>query len=178
MEKIQFIGLCLQVSFHLNADEYVLWSMYQSVFIFVLFSTPIFWRGMPTDCRLCCRGGNATRIEPSSDTKLWLWESSIWLRYFQPLHFMFHWISLEKHHFSFQLVIDMAVSVYVQCLGSPVLLYPSFRWFMLITRTAVWDYGPSGAGFTCTFWKVHSAMLCGNNRLQADMMPLVDVYLM
>lgn len=60
-------------------------------------------------------------------------------------------------------VIDMALSVSVAERASCVSHH--FRWFMLITHTAVWDYWPSGAGFICTTQKPgHLAMLCRNSR--------------
>lgn len=120
----------LRVGFHLKADEYIMWS---ALFIWLYFlfisSTPIFWRGTPTDCRSCCRGGNATRIEPSWATRLWLWELSIWPRYctvsqlwhsFQSFCFMFHCqplnFSWETCNFALT-VIGMAISVCVPSLA-------------------------------------------------------------
>lgn len=108
--------------------------------------------------------------------------------YFQSLHFMIHcrafnspwetsfWSELATAFCSSLTVIDMAISV--SCLGlperEPSCVTHQFRWLMVITHSAVWDYGPSGAGL---HFSVHSAMLCIINGLGADIMPLVDVCL-
>ena len=126
-KQIECGEITLHVGFQLKAGEYIM-QCAMFIWCYFFFSTLIFWRGMPTDCKLCCRGGNATRIEPSWATKLWLWELSIWLRYnivpwlghhFQPFHFIFHFhvstsfCSELVIAFCFSLTVsDMAISIY------------------------------------------------------------------
>lgn len=123
-----------------------------------IFSTPISSREMPTDCRSCCRGGNATRIEPSWATKLWLWESSIWLRYWATGTFLSHrlfpfsalpfllsniFVSKPANH-SAPTVIDMALGVSVA--ERAVLCFTSFQMihahhtYCCVRLLAIWSW--------------------------------------
>lgn len=48
---------------------------------FMLGSTLISWREMPTSCRSCCKGESVTRTGPSWATRPWPWASSTWQRW-------------------------------------------------------------------------------------------------
>lgn len=128
---------------------------------FCFFSTPIFWRGMPTDCRLCCRGGNATRIEPYWVIKLWLWELSIWPRYgVSPSIISLSEVSFLLRNrplcpelmiaYCFSLTVTvMAISVCVPCLGCQIeglLSYTSYQMihahhtYCCVRLWAIWSW--------------------------------------
>lgn len=138
---------------------------------------------MPTDYRSCCRGGNATRIEPSWATRLWLWELSIWPRYCM---FLLHWGTVSTlhiwiRHSAFLSDSDwhVFIAMYLHLIGPAgvtldfeIIHAPHTHCCMRLWAIWSWLWMYFFRKRCFELWYVE------NNGPRAGLMPSVDIYLM
>lgn len=196
MKHQKQIEITLHVSYHPKADEYIMHFAWSIWLYFCSLQYPHFLKRDANRLQIMLqrrkRYKNRTILGYKTLAVGVINMAEVRGHHLQSFHFTFHCqtfnVSWESDHCAvslwflaallWQWLTWLLVSVYHALVARDGASCPThhFRWIMLITHAAVWDYGPSGAGFMWTFLQtVYLAMLCRHNAPRADILSSVGV---